>query len=77
MAATREKPDIIPGTDVVYKDGTHGEITSPKDLVLIPRPTSDPHDPLVSSWHLTFSHNHCRHVRLTVGKRTGAQHGRP
>ncbi|KAF3005424.1 hypothetical protein E8E14_002129 [Neopestalotiopsis sp. 37M] len=52
MAATREKPDIIPGTDVVYKDGTHGEITSPKDLVLIPRPTSDPHDPL--NWSTTW-----------------------
>ncbi|KAK6206362.1 hypothetical protein LQW54_007816 [Pestalotiopsis sp. IQ-011] len=45
-SALREKPDIIPGTDVVYKDGAAGEITSPSDLVLIPKPTSDPHDPL-------------------------------
>lgn len=48
-SALREKPDIIPGTDLVYKDGTAGEITGPTDLVLIPKPTSDPHDPLVSS----------------------------
>lgn len=39
---------IIPGTEIVYRE-TDGDSTSSQELVLIPNPTDNPDDPLVSS----------------------------
>lgn len=43
-----EKPDIIPGTDVIFTGQDAGE-ASASEIVLIPQPTSGSDDPLVSS----------------------------
>ncbi|KAI1209580.1 MFS general substrate transporter [Annulohypoxylon truncatum] len=51
MAET-EKPDIIPGTDIIFTDGNNGENTTPGEVVLIPQPTSSPDDPL--NWNMTW-----------------------
>ncbi|KAI0888737.1 MFS general substrate transporter [Annulohypoxylon maeteangense] len=47
-----EKPDIIPGTDIIFTDGSNGENTTPGEVVLIPQPTSNPDDPL--NWNMTW-----------------------
>lgn len=39
--------ELIPGTEVVYR-GTDGESDNCKQLVLIPAPSNNPDDPLVS-----------------------------
>ncbi|KAI1453411.1 putative MFS transporter [Annulohypoxylon moriforme] len=51
MAET-EKPDIIPGTDIIFTDGNNGENTTPSEVVLIPQPSSSPDDPL--NWNMTW-----------------------
>lgn len=40
--------ELIPGTELVFR-GTAGEADSSQELVLVPRPTSNSDDPLVSS----------------------------
>jgi hypothetical protein len=42
-----EEIDIIPGTDVVFKEHGETENATPSDLILIPQPTSNLDDPLV------------------------------
>lgn len=42
-----EEIDIIPGTDIVFKDHGQVENTTPSELILIPQPTSKLDDPLV------------------------------
>ena len=46
---TEEGPSIqtVPGTEVMVDAGSHHLIKSAADRVLIPQPSSDPHDPLV------------------------------
>lgn len=39
--------EIIPGTELVFR-GTGGEADSSQELVLIPQPTNNKDDPLVS-----------------------------
>lgn len=39
--------ELIPGTEVVYR-GSKNELDSTKELMLVPRPTNNPDDPLVS-----------------------------
>ncbi|KAH6659160.1 major facilitator superfamily domain-containing protein [Truncatella angustata] len=50
--ATHGNIDLIPGTDVVFKEPGHGESTRADELVLIPRPSSKPDDPL--NWSPTW-----------------------
>ncbi|KAI1444230.1 putative MFS transporter [Annulohypoxylon stygium] len=50
--AEAEKPDIIPGTDIIFTDGNNGENSTPGEVVLIPQPTSNPDDPL--NWSMTW-----------------------
>lgn len=45
---THEKSEIIPGTEVVFKGSGDVEGTSTDELVLIPQPSSNSDDPLVS-----------------------------
>lgn len=54
--AEAEKPDIIPGTDIIFTDGNNGENSTPGEVVLIPQPTSNPDDPLVSSPRPNFKY---------------------
>lgn len=44
----QDEMEIIPGTDVVFK-GANGETITSQELVLIPKPTNNPDDPLVST----------------------------
>ncbi|KAI2466338.1 putative MFS transporter [Annulohypoxylon bovei var. microspora] len=47
-----EKPDLIPGTDIIFTDGNDGENATPVEVVLIPQPTSNLDDPL--NWSTTW-----------------------
>ena len=38
--------DLVPGTVYLVYEGNHGAATN-RDIVLVPRPSSDPTDPLV------------------------------
>ncbi|KAK6957342.1 hypothetical protein Daesc_000126 [Daldinia eschscholtzii] len=49
--AQSEKPDIIPGTDVIFT-GQGAEEASASEVVLIPQPSSSPEDPL--NWSPTW-----------------------
>lgn len=49
----QDREAIIPGTEVVYRE-TDGDSTSSQELVLIPNPTNNPDDPLVSSSLLPY-----------------------
>lgn len=44
----QDREAIIPGTEIVYRE-TDGDSTSSQELVLIPNPTNNQDDPLVSS----------------------------
>lgn len=44
----QDREVIIPGTEIVYRE-TDGDSTSSQELVLVPNPTDNPDDPLVSS----------------------------
>lgn len=44
----QDRKAIIPGTEIVYRE-TDGDSISSQELVLIPSPTSNLDDPLVSS----------------------------
>lgn len=52
-------PDIIPGTDIIFaggQGGGEGEGAANNEVVLVPQPTSNPDDPLVSIAHHITSH---------------------
>ncbi|KAI1804223.1 putative MFS transporter [Daldinia bambusicola] len=49
--AQSEKPDIIPGTDIIFT-GQDAREASASEIVLIPQPSSSPDDPL--NWSLTW-----------------------
>lgn len=44
----QDREAIIPGTEIVYRE-TDSDSTSSQELVLIPNPSDNPDDPLVSS----------------------------
>lgn len=44
----QDREAIIPGTEIVYRE-TDGDSSSSQELVLIPNPTINLDDPLVSS----------------------------
>ena len=41
------KTQIVPGTEIMVDAGDHHFVKSAGDRVLVPQPSSDPHDPLV------------------------------
>lgn len=49
----QDREAIIPGTEIVYRE-TDSDSTSSQELVLIPNPSDNPDDPLVSSLLLYF-----------------------
>lgn len=51
---SRQDVDIIPGTEIVFKE--RSDEPQAGELVLIPRPTPNQEDPLVSmAWRLRIS----------------------
>ncbi|OTA98091.1 hypothetical protein M426DRAFT_123597 [Hypoxylon sp. CI-4A] len=59
MTAPAEKPDIIPGTDIILTGGEYGEDANTKEIVLIPQPSSSLDDPLnwSKAWKATVVFN--------------------
>ena len=47
---------IVPGTEIMADVGSHHFVKA-SNRVLVPQPSNDPHDPLVSSVYPGFSKN--------------------
>ena len=56
---------IIPGTEIMIDAGNHHFIRSAADRVLVPQPSSDPHDPLVRAPNLQLHLHSSRYNPLT------------